>query len=105
MKDFTLEMCDECSVWEPTVTCNKTGKIMTLYIGYCNEEDNYQLDSTALDEGCIGIDEPVKKPRIEMEKFIKENFTILENAECIPFSMTNNFCPECNDSVEPGLLD
>lgn len=76
---------------------------MTLHIAYCNEEDYFTLDSTALEEGCIAIDEPVQKPKSEMEEFIKINFTILDNSECIPFSMTNKFCPECNDNTEPGL--
>lgn len=105
MKKFVLEMCDECSVWTPSVKCKKTEKTLILHISRCEKDDKYQYDSTALEEGCVTQDETILKSKKEMEDFLNYNFELIDNGDCIPYYQKNEVCPECNDSLEPGLED
>jgi hypothetical protein len=95
MEKINLEMCGECSAWQPTVKCKKTSKLMELTVSYCETNDKYMLDSTALEEGCIEIKAPVYKVEKEMEDFINENFELVSNAECQPFQNPETYCPHC----------
>ena len=107
MNVFKLDDCGVCSAWHPTVKCSATNKLMKLTITICVYDDTktYKLDSTGLEEGCVIIDEPIEKTKDEMEKYLEQNFMLIDGLECVPFDPYRNICPSCNDSLEPGLQE
>lgn len=105
MNSFNLSDCGVCSSWSPNVTCKRTCKTLRLSITKCvyDDRNTYKLDSTGLEEGCIEINNPLELEKESMEQYLNENFTLIEDFICTPFSETTVLCPECNKSTEPGL--
>ncbi|MEH6659834.1 hypothetical protein [Leeuwenhoekiella marinoflava] len=104
MKKFELDFCDECSSWEPNVVCKKFSKQYLINVTFCFTEEKYTLNCTAMEDGCEERD-TINLPKEEMETYLEENFELLSDFECKPFSEVIEICPTCNESEEPGLSE
>ena len=86
------------------VVCKKYNKPYLINITFCYTEDEYTLNCTGMEDDCVERD-TISLSKEEMETYLEDNFKLLGEFECRPFSEFNEFCPTCNASEEPGLSD
>jgi hypothetical protein len=105
MKKIDLTPCSEdCSKWELQVKCNSSKKIGQISIQFCFTKNFYLVDVTSFEGECkMNTEETQEMSKDKIEKLCTDNFKIIHNSGCIEYTEKEDYCPECNDSVEAGL--
>jgi len=106
MNKFVIEECGECSSWEPNAKWKSFEGHVSLDLRYCNEYTRYELTVQKEDESTSDpvINDPIKMDtKKEMEDYINDNFENFSDTDCTPYPLTAECCPQCNNTLEPGL--